>query len=165
VASPDPASLANLHDIIVPEAVSWWPLASGSYAIASVMLIISAWFIARSAYRWRRNAYRRNALTQLQQLKATISPETAASVLGELATLMRRVALTVYPRSQIAGLTGDAWLNFLDESAATTQFANDNGRRLMSAAYGTHASIATSDAEKLVELVEHWVIQHRGPLG
>ena len=165
MASPDPASLANLHDIVVPEAVSWWPLTPAWYVIAVLFLVVSVWFVTRSVYRWHRNTYRRDALTQLQQLKATISPETAATVLGELATLMRRVALTVYPRNQIAGLTGDAWLSFLDESADTTEFANDNGRRLMAAAYETHASIATSDAEELVELVEHWVIQHRGPLG
>ena len=165
MASSDPANLANLHDIVVPEAVSWWPLAPAWYAIAVVILVVSVWFVARSAYRWHRNAYRRDALTQLQQLKATISPETAASVLGELATLMRRVALTVYPRTQIAGLTGDAWLNFLDASADTTEFANDSGRRLMAAAYETQTRITTSDAAKLVELVEHWVMQHRGPQG
>ncbi len=165
MASPDPASLANLHDIVVPEVVAWWPLAPAWYVIAVVVLIVSVWFTARSVRRWHRNAYRRDALTQLQQLKATISPETAATVLGELATLMRRVALTVYPRSQIAGLTGDAWMNFLNESAATSQFTNDNGRRLMSATYESHVSVATSDAEELADLVAQWVTQHRGPLG
>ena len=59
--TPDPASLQNLNDIVLPEAVSWWPLANGWYYLFGVLLLLLAWFAYRMIRSWRRNGYRREA--------------------------------------------------------------------------------------------------------
>ena len=65
----DLANLANLYDIVVPEPASlWWPLAPGWWAVIGLVflaLILIAW---RLAVVWRRNAYRRVALAELDRL-------------------------------------------------------------------------------------------------
>lgn len=41
--STDAASLANLHDIVLPPSVSWWPLAWGWYLLSALLLVGLAW--------------------------------------------------------------------------------------------------------------------------
>lgn len=99
----DPTSLERLHDIILPTAVSWWPLAPGWYVFLGLVLLIVIWLAYRFWKRWRANAYRRQALQEL----ASITDSFA------IAELLRRTALAVMPRSEIAGKTGPDWADWL----------------------------------------------------
>jgi len=60
--TPDPASLDNLHDIIVPDPVSVWPLAPGWYGLGWVLLIALAFWVWSRMRQRRLNRYRREAL-------------------------------------------------------------------------------------------------------
>ena len=83
--SADAASLANLHDIVVPPPVSWWPLAWGWYLLGALLLAALAWGLVR----WRRwrlaNRYRDLALAELDDLSDAIGDP--ASRTGALAAL------------------------------------------------------------------------------
>ncbi len=70
--SPDPASLQNLNDIVLPATVGWWPLAPGWYILFASLLIALAWSGYRLLHRWKNNRYRRAALRELQLLKERI---------------------------------------------------------------------------------------------
>jgi hypothetical protein len=161
----DPASLENLHDIVTPEAAGWWPLAPGWYGVALLVLILSAWYVVRRLRRWRRNAYRREALAALALLNARSDrADGRASVLAEAATLLRRVALSAYPRTQVATLGGDRWLAFLDETGGRGEFAGGAGRVLLAAAYRPFEVPAPDAVEAALLLCERWIRRHRaGP--
>ena len=58
----DPGSLQNLNDIVLPDAVAWWPPAPGWYAVLAVLLALLLWLSFRALRAWRRNIYRRQAL-------------------------------------------------------------------------------------------------------
>ena len=67
--------LAALHPLRTPEPIGWWPLAPGWWVllVAVVLLAALAVYLARRHY--RRNAYRRVAMLQLQHsLQAFQSP-------------------------------------------------------------------------------------------
>ncbi len=102
--NPDPASLDNLRDIVVPEAVSWWPFAPGWYGLILAALVVLAVLVWRQFRRWKQNAYRREALDALRQASST----------AEIANLLKRTALSAFPRAQVAGLTGEAWCDWLE---------------------------------------------------
>ena len=100
----DPTSLENLRDIVVPPAVSWWPLAPGWYVVIFTGLAVATFLAWRQLRQWKRNAYRREALDALRQAGST----------SEIASLLKRTALSAFPRSEVAGLTGEAWCDWLE---------------------------------------------------
>ncbi|MCE9612882.1 MAG: DUF4381 domain-containing protein [Lentisphaerae bacterium] len=100
----DPASLDRLHDIVAPGPVPWWPPAPGVYLALSLVCACLLALAGRALWRHLRRAYRREALAAMSRATPTVV---------DLATLLKRVALTAYPRAQVAGVTGRAWLLWL----------------------------------------------------
>jgi len=92
--SPDPASLQNLNDIVLPATVSWWPLAVGWYFLIGIVLIFFVWFGYRSLRRWFENRYRRVALGELQLLAENLQQEALRdSCLRQIPVLLKRTVL------------------------------------------------------------------------
>ena len=68
--------------------------------------------------------------------------------------LIRRTCLARYPRADVAGLTGEAWLAFLDETGRTREFSTGAGRVLVSAPYQNRAD---TDVDALVGVTTKWL--------
>jgi hypothetical protein len=162
--SQDPASLQNLNDIVLPEAVAWWPLASGWYYLSGVLLIALAWFVYRVIRRWHSNAYRRAALHQLQVLTNDIEgAESRDAGLRQLPVLLKRTALSVYPRGELASLTGERWLDFLNSKVSTASFNNATATLLDQLSYsvGELSAVDTKTANELLTACRHWLKNHQ----
>jgi hypothetical protein len=145
----DPAaSLAHLHDLVLPPAVPWWPPAPGWYAVFGLALAAVARLGWRSWQRWRANAYRRAALRELQSLR-----DAAA-----IAELLRRTALAVVPRPIVAGMTGAAWADWLDAGYGAAM-SPPVRRLLTSGAYGRPP--ADQEIEALRDYAAGWIAHHR----
>ncbi len=100
---PDTTSLANLRDIAVPPPVSWWPLALGWWVVIALTLVFIALYGYRTWQRWKANAYRRAALTELR----------SATNDATIAEILKRTALCASPRADVASLAGDNWCQWL----------------------------------------------------
>lgn len=151
MADTDPGSLDRLHNIAVPPPVSWWPPAPGWYAVAALALVLVS-VLVWQLVAWRiRTRYRRAALAELDTLGGN-APVAA------VAELVKRTALAAFPREQVASLTGDDWLRFLDASGSTVSFAQDAGRALGDAEYAPGPNPATPE---LLAVVRHWIAHHR----
>ena len=150
----DPGSLDRLHDIATPPPVPWWPPAPGWYVIGAIGLVLLGVGLWTAFDRRRRNRYRREALRELDR---TVHGPHAGRVIA-IAELLKRVALAAYPRDQVASLTGDEWLQFLDATGRTDAFTNGAGRVLGDALYRTEAPV---DVPELVDAVRHWIRHHR----
>ena len=112
------AALRPLHDIVAPAPVSWLPQTWGWAALAIAFgLALFVWLI-RALRRYRRNAYRREALRLLDVAAEDIrnSPISEAC-LQEVAELLKRTALAAWPREKIASLSGPDFARFLTQSA------------------------------------------------
>ena len=162
--SPDPASLQNLNDIVLPETVAWWPLASGWYYLFGILLVALGWFAYTTIRRWNANRYRRAALVQLQLLAKDIAkPETRDAGLRQLPVLLKRTALSVYPRAQLASLTGKSWLDFLNSKVSKTAFPDAAAGLLDTLSFGV-GDLNTIDSKTLDELIcgcKHWLKHHQ----
>lgn len=130
---PTAIPLRGLH---LPEAIGWWPLAPGWWILMAVLLVgagllIRAWLRHR-AY----TAARRRALKQLEQSRSAYAYHGNPVTLGaEVSELLRRTMLAYAPRAQVAGLTGDAWLAWLDRDLDQPRFREGAGRRLLDLPY------------------------------
>jgi hypothetical protein len=160
----DPASLDRLHDVIVPPPAPWWPPAPGWYWLGLVLLAWAIYLAARAFIHWQRNLYRRQALAEWRRQSRLLADEkTRPAALANLATLLKRAALSAYSRPQVASLTGAAWLAFLDRTAGMHEFSSDAGSLLERAAYGVVSpkDVDAARANEVAALVRRWITTHR----
>lgn len=155
---PDPTSLDRMHDLVAPPPVPWWPPAPGWYWLLGLLALAAIFLAARLFLHWQHNRYRREALAEYRRLTADLSGD---ALLAGLAELLKRAALSAFPRTDVASLTGDRWLAFLDHSAGMDAFSSDTGRMLESAAYGTSTGKSEEKHDRTASLVEHWLKTHR----
>lgn len=152
-------SLSQLHDIHLPARISWWPPAPGWWLLLAIVLLAAG--VLYAVHRLRnRNHWRRFALMELVRLREQLASQqsTHRAAVSELSVLLRRVAVSRFPREEVAALSGDAWLVFLDrglgESAA---FQSDAGRLLTSIPYRPEMTIDPSTLNALFALAERWL--------
>jgi hypothetical protein len=162
--SSDPASLQNLNDIVLPATVSWWPLAPGWYILIGILLIALVCFSYRSLKRWINNRYQRAALRELQILEERINnPEERDASLRQIPVLLKRTALSVYPRSRVASLSGNDWFQFLDSTEKKPSFTATTSNTLNAVSYST-GSLNTLDlqaTDALINASRSWLIHHQ----
>lgn len=159
----DPGSLQNLNDIVTPGAIAWWPPAPGWYAVLAVLVVLLAWGAFRSLVWWRRNIYRRQALRELQAIRAE-----GASSAARIPPLLKRVALSAWPRPSVAHLSGREWHGFLDRTAAMDRFSDGGtGALLDSVSYVPNPGSALPGEvfERVCKAAEFWIRNHRVEAG
>ena len=150
-----PAAL-QLRDIHMPGAAPFWPPAPGWWIVAALLVALLAWGLVVPWQRERLHRTRRGLIDALAKLQADFARERSSEHLSRIALLMRRLALSKFPRERVAALTGRAWLRFLDESGGRGRFSNGPGRVLASAPY-QRAVPPDMDVDAFVELVREWV--------
>ena len=161
--SPDPASLQNLNDIVLPEAAGWWPLASGWYVLIGLFIVTTAWFSYRSLQRWKANRYRRAALHDLQLLTERIQKGANRDAsLRQIPVLLKRTALSAYPRYQVAALSGADWHRFLNARVKHPLFTEATFATLDEISYscGGLDSVDAQSATTLLDASGLWLKQH-----
>lgn len=143
----NPTSLDRLHDLVTPPPVPWWPPAPGWAIVLALFALLLLGLLLKVFMHWQANRYRREALSLLEN-----TPPAG------LSALLKRVALTVWPREEVADLTGDRWLRFLDRTAKTNLFVAGTGKTLESAAFDPAADTHAPDLRRAVR---EWILKHR----
>ncbi len=146
-----PVTLLDLLDRLIeapdPPPVSMMPQTWG-WAVLALILLATCIFVAiHMRRRYRANAYRRYAI---KELEATRDDPAA------IAAILRRTALAAYPRRDVAGLTGDDWLRFLDARVAGKDFLEGPGRLVAAAPYR-----ATQSEPALSAVAKDWIVRHQ----
>lgn len=155
----DAGSLQNLNDIVVPGPVPLWPLAPGWYVVAGLLLVFAIYRILRMWRQRRQNRYRKQAL----QVLSSIRKDGSAASLQALPGLIKRAALAVWPREQVAQLSGTRWHQFLDESTDSHYFREGAGNTLDWLAYhsGREHTPPPEAIGQVLDAVEYWLKNHR----
>lgn len=141
----------SLRDIHLPEPISWWPPAPGWWLLLAVLLIV-----AISLMLWWRSWHNKRVLRQLQQQMEQLKQShqdthDAAATIKQLSVLLRRACISYFPRQNIASLTGEQWLAFLDDASGQA-FNTDTGRLLINAPYQANAQIENSQLDALLQI-------------
>jgi hypothetical protein len=159
VSTPSGTSLQNLNDIVVPATVPWWPVAPGWYVLAGLAIALLVFFAFRALLHRKRNRYRRLALRELSDIRQ----QADAAALQNLPVLLKRTALSAWPRGDVAALSGTEWHRFLDRTASTELFSSGAGTLLDQLAYGTEADCSSADSslDGVLEAAEFWLRRHR----
>lgn len=161
----------NLRDIHLPEPISWWPLAPGWWLLLALIVITAvAVFLTVKIYRARQ--LKRDIRQQLTKIKHQFSQSDNKTQLAkDLSALLRRANISYYPQTNIAGLTGENWLLWLDNShrkstgkSANGGFLSKTGKILLSAPYLPEQAELNYDSDELINLCETWLLgAHKSP--
>lgn len=164
--SPEQAdALARLHDIALPDPVSMYPQTVGWYVLGALLVLAIAWVTVRAIRRYRRNRYRREALKELDRLEGLAAGGAdRVAALREVPALVKRTALSAWPRAEVAELAGEAWLRFLDSTGRGTKFTDGAGQVLLQADYGPLEKLATlssEDSDLMFGAARDWIRRQR----
>lgn len=150
----NPAALP-LRDIHLPPLPGWWPPAPGWWGVLAIMVCAGM-----GCYWWRRRPRRRRSALEQARLELALlraGPATlpALQIAVELSALLRRVCVSLYPRREVASLTGEAWLQFLDQAQGGQEFYRGAGRLLIRAPY--QPGISRDEVDALLDLCAAWI--------
>lgn len=153
--------IRDIAEIELPESVSWLPQTLGWKILALLILLLAVFHAYRAANRWWRNRYRRSALQRLKAIERGAQGDNERVVV-HLPKLLKATALHAYPRVDVAALSGDDWLAFLDAHYSGPPFRAAPGRQLLAVAYQSPAQwqLQPEEAETLISMCRRWLSQH-----
>ncbi|MQB07709.1 DUF4381 domain-containing protein [Agrobacterium tumefaciens] len=157
------AALGSLKDIAVPQPVSWMPQTWGWALVAIIVLVATFVVLVHSVKKYRKNAYRREALVLLGGIEERLKdPARSDAAIHELSEILKRVALAGWSRRDVASLSGAAWARFLE-----TQGYKDRGHVLQTLLddyeyrSASEAGALTPHAVRdFLSAVRTWIRQH-----
>lgn len=150
--------LEQLPDIDLPAPIGIWPLAVGWYAVIAVVGVFILVAIGYYVQRARKLRPRKLILRKLADLQLRYAADhDAVNLAADVSALLRKACLLAFARRDVAGLQGQAWLEFLDQTGKTTDFTKGVGQVLVTAPYQLHAQFSVPD---LLNLVSSWVIEN-----
>jgi hypothetical protein len=153
-----------LRDIHLPDSVSWWPPAIGWWILMGLIAAVVA-LVLIVRYVKTRKQFSRMALAEFNLITARYNRHgDAQKLLEDLSALMRRIAVSAFPDQNAAGVTGEAWLRFLDDIATQQKstklpadFHSPLGQWLVSAPYQKRISPGQQDIQQLLLLCREWI--------
>jgi hypothetical protein len=132
-------SLSTLRDIVIPEAPPLWPPAPGMWLIIGIGLMVALVLIFRLYRNRKRRAYRRAGILLLQDVQTV----------RDISVLLKRVALSVFPRERVASIYGKEWAAFLTATCPRGDFSRIG-----------KLDPKTSAKPELVDLAGLWIRYH-----
>ena len=150
----------QLQDIHLPESAGFWPLALGWWILIAIAILVATWVVIKVIKRAKKKRYQRIILGKFKILERKLKANPDNATVGEINTLLRQLAISYYPRREIASLTGGDWLHFLDESGDTRGFSRGAGRILIEAPYQldekTNHHIENLNLNEFIPLIQNW---------
>lgn len=145
----------GIDEIVLPVPISLWPSTIGWKLLGLALVAYALYKVTVAVRNWWHNRYRREALRQLSTL--AVDAQLAA-----LPFLLKATALHAYPREQVAALSGEQWLDFLDEHCADVSFRRDIGQNLLDMAYlpADQLRLNETQANELIALSRTWIERH-----
>ncbi len=167
ISNPDFGNytIRGIEEIVIPPAVSWMPV-TPAWKVAGLILLALLVMATYQAFgKWRSNQYRRDALKTITELRNAqhASGTELVRTLSALPSVLKSTALKAYPRTDVASLSGQAWLEFLNSNVKRQVFDDSNLTVLHALAYQgriEHA-VAPAEADELLDRCEMWVRTHQ----
>jgi hypothetical protein len=144
-----------IRDIHLPETIGWFPPAIGWWILA-FLIPVCTFLIIILIKRLRQKTAVKLARKLIKQLEHDDKLSDRQKVC-EISSLLRRVAISTSQQGDdIAGLTGRAWLDYLDQPLKEAGFKHGVGRYLIEAPYQQTLSPEV-DLKALFQLAHQWL--------
>ncbi len=147
-------TLGNFHEVVSPDAISWWPQTTGWAFVAAGLALLGGYRAWKRLLHWYHNRYRKEAIARLRQLPDSGNTAT------EVNRLLKLTALAAFSREQVASLSGEQWVQFLNQQCPTPVF-DASQRELLALATYTGQEVDQASGRALLQASRAWVEQHK----
>ncbi|CAA0078295.1 Uncharacterised protein [Halioglobus japonicus] len=152
-------ALKDFVEVVSPGDISWLPQTAGWLWLGLLLGALLLRYGWKKLRHWHQNRYRREAAARLQQIAQDAAQDTW---LIELNKLLKLTALAAFSREQVARLSGQEWVLFLNQRCASAPFSPDHCTLLARGVYeGT--TVADATRQELITACLNWVRNHDGP--
>jgi len=149
----------NLKDIHLPDAVSWWPPAIGYWLVLAVLIALVL-IVFGLRYLRNRTLIKRQALAEFSRIRSAYQTDLDQKALAtSLSKLLRRAAISAYPVSDCASLSGKDWLNWLDKQLSKSDITFSDGPGYLLTEFIYSDLKHTNDINDLLDLTQRWLRQ------
>lgn len=100
-----------LRDIHLPLPIGLWPPAPGWWFLIATLVLVSVLTLFL-IHRHRRPTALKQALARVEKLLGS-SQTSQVPRNQEISLIIKRLAVTTYPREDVAGLSGQAWIAWI----------------------------------------------------
>lgn len=149
----------QLRDIHLPPDVGFWPPALGWWVLllvlAILLVLLLRWWQRRKPAAPRRSGklIMHSALAELDDIEQQ-HRDNPAELVKKTSALLRRCAISLHGRHRISGLTGQAWLTFLDGQSRQPVFGDRFKAMLTELPYREETG---ADVDDLLVAVRYWL--------
>ncbi|WP_295890501.1 DUF4381 domain-containing protein [uncultured Vibrio sp.] len=153
--------LQTLVESPLPEPIDMLPQTLGWKALA-VVAVIGAVYYSTVAYRkWKRNAYKRQALSQLEAIASTQA--TTATKAQTYNQILKKVASESFGNRRVSSLHGEVWSQFLKD---TCQIEADEAllQRWQTNLYKSETEMDELDLTHLAVWTKKWISTHKADI-
>lgn len=147
--------LAQLRDIHLPEAISWWPLAVGWWVVGIITIICIYLAVQFGLNHFYNQRYRRQALVALDNLPDSDQHRR----LIELFSLLKQVASSAYPQQNFSSLSNVDFIRAIQSNCSKPIFTDlpTNWEQIF---YARQPSVTSDWVDQLIVQSRHWIKHH-----
>lgn len=158
----DTIHISGIGPLITPEEVAAWPLAPGWYVLSALIFLLWVFLVFRFVKKRKKNAYRREALRQLEKIEKLEQSQVYPADLAHVNRLLKITAMQTYTREKVASLSGHAWLEFLSNSSPCDfTVAPGNLIEMSGFQHSGKVHISSDQWSKILKEARLWVQEHR----
>jgi len=159
-------ALKGFQEISDPKTIHWFPLATGWYFVGALVVIFLSWRLFLAAKRYKANAYRRNALRQLEIINTDFNNGNLnhKQYLQQLRKLLKATTLVIYQRHEVASLSGQQWMQFLNKKTDKSYFDKNTLDLMQHSTYQQQYEADTDTLKRFSQCVAQWLAHHHTPV-
>lgn len=156
-------ALSEMADIHLPAEPGFWPLAPGWWVLAALLLALLIYGAWRLHQRLQLHRRYRSALRELDKCLAALQADAGPDgptmeqrlvYVNDINSVLRRVALLHFEHSQVAGLSGQAWVAFIRQHDRAGRLTPELASAL---AEGRFAPRCDVDTQALHSMAGDWI--------
>jgi hypothetical protein len=151
----------DIGTLIEPQPVDFTWGAPGWYVIGSIVILLILILIVLLYRHYQKNKYRASAVLWLEQREAQMLARHPIALIYDAAILMKRLAVTRYGRTGVAGIQDKAWLSFLNQTCKRQLFDDRDFDWLHNALYASQEDVQERDIRLFITKTKTWIKHHR----
>ena len=148
----------DLGPLYEPNAMRFSFETPGWYVLGILLLLVATFLFFSWLKRYRKNAYRREALKTIARIEQHSQNQNEGNQLNDIWVLLKFVAIEAFGRQEVAQLYGDEWLEFLESKGKNTPFTHYK-KHIINSLYDT-ISVELKETRTLIELSKQWINTH-----